>query len=195
MNNKDNFEISQELEQMREQFSILSRKVEEQNIVTDSILRSCAREKMEKYNSKAIWWPIFFWIVAGGWLIHKQIEYGMPQWCNIFTACVCIVEVALFAYKKVLQNRTLDYNGDVKEFSQSVKALKSRLMVPVILSHTIGYIWIAVWMWVFFSMFPLKSAAGIILLIAYVAVMIILNFRVEVKVMRILDEIINDIEK
>ena len=193
--NRDNFEISQELEQMRQQFSILSRKVEEQNIVTDSILRSCAREKMEKYNSKAIWWPIFFWIAAGGWLIHKQMEYGMPQWCNVFTACVCIVEVALFACKKVLQNRILDFNGDVKEFSKNVKALKNRLMVPVTLSHTIGYIWIAVWMWVFFSMFPLKSAIGIILLIAYVAVMTIINFRVEIKVMRILDEIINDVEK
>ena len=38
MNNKDNFEISQELEQMREQFNILSRKLDEQNIVTDSVL-------------------------------------------------------------------------------------------------------------------------------------------------------------
>ncbi len=35
MNNKDNFEISQELEQMREQFNILSRRLDEQNIVTD----------------------------------------------------------------------------------------------------------------------------------------------------------------
>lgn len=193
--NRDNFEISQELEQMRRQFSILSRKVEEQNIVTDGILRSCAREKMEKYNNKAVWWPIFFWVVVGGWLIHKQIDYGMPGWCNIFTASVCVVEVALFAYKKVLQNRTLDYNGDLKEFSNKVKALKGSLMKPVILSKAIGYIWVAVWMWVFFSMYPIKSAIGIILLVAYVVVMTIINFRMEFKVMRILDEIINDIEK
>lgn len=193
--NRDNFEISQELEQMRRQFSILSRKVEEQNIVTDAILRSCAREKMEKYNNKAVWWPIFFWVVVGGWLIHKQIDYGMPGWCNILTASVCVVEVALFAYKKVLQNRTLDYNGDLKEFSNKVKALKGSLMKPVILSKAIGYIWVAVWMWVFFSMYPIKSAIGIILLVAYVVVMTIINFRMEFKVMRILDEIINDIEK
>lgn len=68
-------------------------------------------------------------------------------------------------------------------------------MKPVILSIIIGYIWVAVWMWVFFSMFPLKSAVGIILLVAYVVVMTILNFRMEIKVMRILDEIIEDIEK
>ena len=193
--NRDNFEISQELEQMRRQFSILSRKVEEQNIVTDAILRSCAREKMEKYNNKAVWWPIFFWVVVGGWLIHKQIDYGMPGWCNILTASVCVVEVALFAYKKVLQNRTLDYNGDLKEFSNKVKALKGSLMKPVILSNAIGHIWAAVWMWVFFSMYPIKSAVGIILLVVYVVVMTIINFRMEFKVMRILDEIINDIEK
>ena len=193
--NRDNFEISQELEQMREQFSILSRKVEEQNIVTDAILRSCAREKMKKYNNKAVWWPIFFWVVVGGWLIHKQIDYGMPGWCNILTASVCVVEVALFAYKKVLQNRTLDYNGDLKEFSNKVKALKGSLMKPVILSNAIGHIWAAVWMWVFFSMYPIKSAIGIILLVVYVVVMTIINFRMEFKVMRILDEIINDIEK
>ena len=40
MNNKDNFEISQELKQMQEQFNILSRRLDEQNIITDGILRS-----------------------------------------------------------------------------------------------------------------------------------------------------------
>ena len=68
-------------------------------------------------------------------------------------------------------------------------------MVPVILSNAIGHIWAVVWMWVFFSMYPLKSAVGIILLIVYVVVMTILNFRMEIKLMRILDEIIDDIEK
>ena len=68
-------------------------------------------------------------------------------------------------------------------------------MKPVILSNAIGHIWAAVWMWVFFSMYPIKSAIGIILLVVYVVVMTIINFRMEFKVMRILDEIINDIEK
>ena len=117
MNNKDNFEISQELEQMREQFNILSRRLDEQNIVTDGILRSCAREKMEKYNRHAIWVPMVAWIVLGGWLIFKQAtDYGMAQWSVVFSIVACIIEVGLYAYKKFQQSRTLDFNSDIKEF-------------------------------------------------------------------------------
>ena len=35
---RDNFEISQELEQMREQFKVLTDKVEKQKIVNDRLL-------------------------------------------------------------------------------------------------------------------------------------------------------------
>ena len=44
---RDNFEISQELEQMREQFRILAEKVEKQNIVYEKQLRSSMRKKNE----------------------------------------------------------------------------------------------------------------------------------------------------
>lgn len=195
MNNKDNFEISQELEQMRRQFSILTRKVEEQNIVTDGILRSCAKSKLEKFNRKAVWWPIICWVLAGGWLVYRSFEYGMPLWNSILTICVCVAEVALFLYKKHLQNKTLDFNGDIKEFSQQVKVLKTSLIKPVVLSHVIGYIWVIVWLWVFFSMFPVKDSLGIVILIIYAVSMTILNLQTEIKVMRILDEIVRDIEQ
>ncbi len=195
MNNKDNFEISQELEQMREQFSILSRKLDEQNIVTDGILRSCAGEKMEKYDRRAIWWPIVMWIVLGGWLVAKQIDYGMPQWSNILTGCVIILEVGIFSIKKILQNKTLNFDGDIKIFSSQVKLLKGTHLKLTVLSGIIGYSWCAVWLWLFFSMFPVRSAVGIILLVAYIVVMIFIHLRAEVKALHILDEIAEDIEK
>lgn len=194
MDNNTNFEISQELEQMRVQFSILSRKLEEQNIVTDGILRSCAREKMEKYNSRAIWWPIVMWIAAGGWIISKQFDYGMPQWSNILTAAVIIVEVGVFAFKKLQQNRMLNYNGEIKAFSSQVKGLRKSLLKLTILSGIIGYTWVAVWLWLFFSMYPIKSAVGIILLVAYIGVMSFIHLRAEMKALHILDEIVEDIK-
>lgn len=195
MNNKDNFEISQELKQMQEQFSILTRKVEEQNIVNDRIIRSCVKSKLKNFNRKAVLWPILSWVLLGGWLIYRQFDHGMPLWSSIFTICVCVIEVTLFLYKKHLQNKTLDFNGDIKEFSHQIKVLKTNLLRPVVLSHAIGYIWVIVWLWVFFSMFPVKDSFGIILLIIYVVAMTILNLQSEIKVMRILDEIVKDIEK
>lgn len=196
MNNKDNFEISQELEQMRRQFSILSKKVEEQNIVTDGILRSCAREKMEKYDRRAIWMPMIAWIVLGGWLIYKQAtDYGMAQWSVVFSIVACIIEVGLYAYKKFQQSRTLDFNGDIKEFHTQLKALKGSLSKTTLLSVIVGYVWVGGFLWEFFRVHPINSAKGIFLLVGYVVIMSFIHMRAEKKALGILDEISNDIDK
>ena len=196
MNNKDNFEISQELEQMRRQFSILSKKVEEQNIVTDGILRSCAREKMEKYDRHAIWTPMIAWIVLGGWLIYKQAtDYGMAQWSVVFSIMACVFEIGLYAYKKFQQSRTLNFNGDIKEFHTQLKALKGSLSKTTLLSVVVGYVWVGGFLWEFFRVHPINSAKGIFLLVGYLVIMSFIHLRAEKKSLGILDEISNDIDK
>ena len=196
MNNKDNFEISQELEQMREQFNILSRKLDEQNIVTDGILRSCAREKMEKYDRRAIWTPMIVWIVLGGWLIFKQAtDYGMAQWSVIFSIIACVIEVGLYAFKKFQQSRTLDFNGDIKEFYAQVKSLKGSLLKTTLLSVIVGYVWIGAFLWEFFRVHPINSAKGIFLLVGYVVIMSFIHLRAEKNALGILDEIAEEIDK
>ena len=195
MNNKDNFEISQELEQMRQQFDILSRRLDEQNIVTDGILRSCAKEKITKYNNRTIWIPLVAWAVLGVWIIIKQIDYGMPQWSNIMTVCAVGLELAIFLLKKIQQSRLLNFNAVVKVFSQQVKQLKNSHLKLTVLSGVIAYIWVAIWIWLFFSMYPITSMTGIVLLVVYVAVMSFLHLRAEMKALHILDEIVRDIEQ
>lgn len=195
MNNKDNFEISQELEQMRQQFDILSRRLDEQNIVTDGILRSCAKEKITKYNNRTIWIPLVAWAVLGVWIIIKQIDYGMPQWSNIMTVCAVVLELAIFLLKKIQQSRLLNFNAVVKVFSQQVKQLKNSHLKLTVLSGVIAYIWVAIWIWLFFSMYPITSMTGIVLLVVYVAVMSFLHLRAEMKALHILDEIVRDIEQ
>ena len=196
MNNKDNFEISQELEQMREQFNILSRKLDEQNIVTEGIIRSCAREKMEKYDRRAIWTPMVAWILLGGWLISKQAtDYGMAQWSVVFSIIACVIEVGLYAYKKFQQSRTLDFNGDIKEFYAQVKSLKGSLLKTTLLSVIVGYVWIGAFLWEFFRVHPINSAKGIFLLVGYLVIMSFIHLRAEKKALGILEEIAEEIDK
>ena len=45
----DNLEISQELEQMKEQFRLLSKKVEKQSIISEKQIWSIIRNKMKAY--------------------------------------------------------------------------------------------------------------------------------------------------
>ena len=46
---RDNFEISQELEQMRDQFRLLSEKVEKQDIVNEKHLAASIESKVSQY--------------------------------------------------------------------------------------------------------------------------------------------------
>ena len=75
MNNKDNFEIPQELEQMREQFNILSRKVEAENIVTDSILDVATLKENIYTVDKSLEYKRIMW----GFVLSIMVAYFMVK--------------------------------------------------------------------------------------------------------------------
>ena len=80
---RDNFEISQELEQMREQFKVLTDKVEKQKIVNERLLESSVKSKVDKYTGGKKGW-ISIIIVA--YVVYIDIEYcikyNLPLWCT-----------------------------------------------------------------------------------------------------------------
>ena len=82
---RDNFEISQELEQMREQFKVLTDKVEKQKIVNERLLESSVKGKVDKYTGGRKGW-ISIIIIA--YIVYIDIEYcikyNLPLWCTIF---------------------------------------------------------------------------------------------------------------
>ena len=69
---RDNFEISQELEQMREQFKVLTDKVEKQKIVNERLLESSVRITLYKYTGGKKGW-ISIIIIA--YILYIDIEY------------------------------------------------------------------------------------------------------------------------
>lgn len=111
------------------------------------------------------------------------------------TVCAVVLELAIFLLKKIQQSRLLNFNAVVKVFSQQVKQLKNSHLKLTVLSGVIAYIWVAIWIWLFFSMYPITSMTGIVLLVVYVAVMSFLHLRAEMKALHILDEIVRDIEQ
>ena len=126
MNNKDNFEIPQELEQMREQFNILSRKVEAENIVTDSIL-DVAKLKENIYTvDKSLEYKRIMWrVVLSIMVAYFMVKQMYPQWSCIVIPVLCLLNAAVYYYKRKTQDNLLDYAGDLKEFVHRVKILKS----------------------------------------------------------------------
>jgi hypothetical protein len=196
MNNKDNFEISQELEQMREQFNILSRKVEDENIVTDSILDvATLKENIytvdKSLECKRIMWRVVLSIMVAYFMVKQMY----PLWSCIVIPVLCLLNAAVYYYKRKTQDNLLDYAGDLKEFVHRVKILKSHHIYTSIFSNIITVTAVALFVWVYMGHNPGLSHSSITNIAIFIIVFIGTLIWYERKKLSTLNEIIKDIEQ
>ena len=194
---RDNFEISQELEQMREQFRILREKVAKQNIVYEKQLRSSMRKKMNSYDFWETWMQIIFLIPLGYLLYVLTIQrVGMPAWTTVMLCAYCAVCITILLIKKMMQDRLLDYKGDLKMFALNIRKVKKWHLRSILIATPISLIFMAL----FFTEY-IKARNQIIsteALIAAIVVMIVgmaIDVYVDTRKSKILDNIIKDIEE
>ena len=196
MNNKDNFEISQELEQMREQFNILSRKVEAENIVTDSVLDVATLKKNiyavdRSLEHKRIMWRVVLSIMVAYYMVKQMY----PLWSCIVIPVLCLLNAAVYYYKRKTQDNLLDYAGDVKEFAHRVKILKSHHIYTSLFSNIITVTAVALFVWVYMGHNPGLSHSSITSIAIFIIVFIGTLIWYERKKLSTLNEIIKDIEQ
>ena len=196
MNNKDNFEMSQELEQMREQFNILSRKLDEQNIVTDSVLDVATLKENIYSVDKSLEYKRIMWrIVLSIMVAYYMVKQMYPLWSCIVIPILCLLNAAVYYYKRKTQDNLLDYAGDVKEFVGRVKILKSHHIYTSIFSNIITVIAVALFVWVYMGLNPSLSRSSITSIAIFIIVFIGTLIWYERKKLSTLNEIIKDIEQ
>ena len=196
---RDNFEISQELEQMREQFRILTEKVEKQNIVYEKQLRASMRKKMNSYNFWEVWLQIIALIPLGYLLYVLTIQRaGMPAWTTIMLCAYCAIIIIYLLIRKIMQDRLLDYKGDLKLFAVNVRKVKRWHRRSILIELPISLIFIAV----FFNEYiktlnqtvNVRTETVIIAIIAMIICLPIAIF-VDTRKERLLDNVIKEIEE
>ena len=196
MNNKDNFEMSQELEQMREQFNILSRKLDEQNIVTDSVLDVATLKENIYSVDKSLEYKRIMWrIVLSIMVAYYMVKQMYPLWSCIVIPILCLLNAAVYYYKRKTQDNLLDYSGDVKEFVGRVKILKSHHIYTSIFSNIITVTAVALFVWVYMGLNPDLSHSSITNIAIFIIVFIGTLIWYERKKLSTLNEIIKDIEQ
>ena len=196
---RDNFEISQELEQMREQFRILTEKVEKQNIVYEKQLRASMRKKMNSYNFWEVWVQIIALIPLSYLLYVLTIQRaGMPAWTTIMLCAYCAIIIIYLLIRKIMQDRLLDYKGDLKLFAVNVRKVKRWHRRSILIELPIALIFIAV----FFNEYikalnqtvNVRTETVIIAIIVMIICLPIAIF-VDTRKERLLDNVIKDIEE
>ncbi len=194
---RDNFEISQELEQMREQFKVLTDKVEKQKIVNERLLESSVKSKVDKYTGGKKGW-ISIIIIA--YIVYIDIEYcikyNLPLWCTIFVGVGFSAMVLMSIFNKLKWQKDLDFKGDVSEFAVKVRSVKKLDIITSIVSRLIGYSVLAVFFYQFITIQSNNVREDSVLVIsAFLLIMLILVAIRDIHRFRILDDILKDIEE
>ena len=194
---RDNFEISQEMEQMREQFKVLTDKVEKQKIVNDRLLESSVRSKVDKYTGGKKGW-ISIIIIA--YIVYIDIEYcikyNLPLWCTIVVGVGLSVMVLISIFTKLKWQKDLDFKGDVNEFTVKVRSVKKLDIITSIVSRVIGYIVLIIFFYQFITIQSNNVREDSVLIISvFLLIMLILVAIWDIYRFRILDDILKDIEE
>ena len=194
---RDNFEISQELEQMREQFRILAEKVEKQNIVYEKQLRSSMRKKMNSYDFWGTWMQVIIIIPLCYLLYVLTIQrVGMPAWTTVMLCAYCAVCITILLIKKMMQDRLLDYKGDLKMFALNIRKVKKWHLRSILIATPISLIFMAL----FFTEYikarnQIISTEALIVSVTAMIILVGIDIFIDIRRERLLDNIIKDIEE
>ena len=194
---RDNFEISQELEQMREQFRILAEKVEKQNIVYEKQLRSSMRKKMNSYDFWGTWMQVIILIPLCYLLYVLTIQrVGMPAWTTVMLCAYCAVCITILLIKKMMQDRLLDYKGDLKMFAINIRKVKKWHRRSILIATPIGLIFMAL----FFTEYikarnQMISTEALVVSVTAMIIIVGIDIFIDIRRERLLDNIIKDIEE
>lgn len=194
---RDNFEISQELEQMREQFKVLTDKVEKQKIVNERLLESSVRSKVDKYTGGKKGW-ISIIIIA--YIVYIDIEYcikyNLPLWCTIVVGVGFSIMVLMSIFNKLKWQKDLDFKGDVSEFAVKVRSVKKLDIITSIVSRLIGYSVLATFFYQFITIQSNNVREDSVLVISlFLLIMLVLVAIWDIHRFRLLDDILKDIEE
>ena len=194
---RDNFEISQELEQMREQFKVLTDKVEKQKIVNERLLESSVKSKVDKYTGGKKGWISIIIIAYIVYIDVKYcIEYNLPLWCTIVVGVGFSTMVLMSIFNKLKWQKDLDFKGDISEFAVKVRSVKKLDIITSIVSRLIGYSVLAIFFYQFITIQGNNVREDSVLVISvFLLIMLILAAIKDIHRFRILDDILKDIEE
>lgn len=184
---------------MREQFRLLTEKVEKQNIISEKHLRASVRKKMSSYDWWETWAQVMILLIGGPIMVMLTHKAGMARWTVVMTIIYCILGLAFILCKKFIQDKKLNYKGDLKEFAVAIRSVRKLHIRFSIVSMPLIALFIILWSMeyfnVFFKLYDGFNPESITWCILSVILAIILAIWTDHRKLRTLDDIINEIEE
>ena len=189
-------EMSCELEEMRQQFAVMKERFDRQEIVTDRLLRETQKRRINTYDWLNFYIPMIVLAAMLPLLYLCWESYGLPLWVAITGAAIASLSVAVHYYERRKYMKTFSFEGDVHEIAELVRAFRMRTFKMAVVGSVISVLFMAagyaVWLPdVQLTDDPLRWILCILLVLAVAVISIV----IEVKSIRLLDNIIRDLEQ
>jgi len=189
-------EMSQELEEMRRQFTVLKERFDRQEIVTDRLLRETQKRRINLYDWLTLYGPVIISVIMLPLMCMCCKNYGMPVWIAV-TAYVMIAASALWQYReRVKYRKSFRFEGDVLQIAGCVRDFRRRSFNMTIAAGLVSVLVIAVGYAAWLPNVQLTDDPfrWILFILLFLGV-IVAVFAVEIKSLRILDSIVRDLEQ
>lgn len=189
-------ELSSELEEMRQQFAIMKERFDRQEIVTDKLLKETQKRRINVFDWLNLYGPMIFIVILTSGLPFFCRYYGLPVWVAVMVVLLAVLALIWQSYERMRYREAFRFEGDVLQIAGCVRNFRRRSFnmtivtgVASVLAIAIGY---SAWLPnVPLTNDPFRWILFILLLFGVFAACV----AIEVKSLRILDSIINDLEQ
>lgn len=134
-----------------------------------------------------------------GCVFYTMIQKaGMPAWTAIMLIIFSVMAILYLLFKKKMQDKLLDYKGDIKQFVSNVKIVKRwhlrSILIITPVSVTFGAVLFVKYIKAVSKTMGVNQESLIAAIIAMIVLMVI-DVYVDTRKGRILDNIIKEIEE
>ena len=188
-------EMSRELEEMRQQFVVLKDRFERQEIVTDRLLRETQKKRLNTHDWLNLYIPMVVVVIMSPILYLCYEHYGLPLWVAVSGVVFAVTSIIVHYCERRKHREVFKLEGDVRQIAECVRDFRKRMLKLTIVGAfaSIAFLAVAYIAWlsnVQLTDDPFRWVLAIMLLVVTFAAVV----AVEIKSMRILDNIINDFE-
>ena len=189
-------ELSRELEEMRQQFTVMKERFDRQEIVNDGLLRNMQKRRINLYDWLNLYGPMIVIVAILPLMYLCCRDYGLPVWVAVMVYVVAATEIIWQYLERRKYRKVFSFEEDVLQIAGCVRRFRRRTFKMKVLAGAVLVLVLAVGVSVWLPNVrltddPFRWALCILLVLGVFAV----NVAMEIKSFRLLDSIIKDLEQ
>ena len=189
-------ELNCEMEEMRQQFAVLKERFDRQEIVTDRLLRETQKRRINVHDWLTLYIPMIVGVVISPMLYFCHKNYALPLWVAVSGVIFVAISIVVHYFERRKFRKSFNLEGDVRQIAECVRDFRKRNLKVTLVGAVVSIVFLAV---AYASWLPdvqltddlFRWALAIMLMLVTLAAVV----AVEVKSMRLLDSIVNDLEQ